>query len=119
MGGATGESGAAAALEAEIKRRGLVRQPVTADSQAIPEEASGFRGVTWREKTGRRGSGKWKWPSQWVCQIKVDGTAKHLGLFEPSARGEVDAALAHDAAARAAGKPEKANFLQPVRALPS
>jgi hypothetical protein len=40
----------------------------------------------------------------------------HLGYFEANARGEVDAALAFDAAARAAGRPEAANF-EPIDTL--
>jgi hypothetical protein len=98
VGGATGQDGGAA-LETEIKRRGLVPAAGTADFQGIPG-ASGFRGVARREKNG-----------EWFAQIVVVGEVKHLGHFEPSARGEVDAALAYDAAARAAGRPEMANFL--------
>jgi hypothetical protein len=61
--------------------------------------SSAFRGVGWN-----------KTRSKWRASIKVDGKSKKLGLFEASARGEVDAALAFDVAARAAGRPEKANF---------
>ena len=92
-----GEDIAAAALEAEIKRRGLMRKPVTVESRRIPR-ASGFRGV------GRHKACKWK------ASIYIDKKSKPLGYFEGTARGEVDAALAYDAAARAAGRPEKANF---------
>jgi hypothetical protein len=61
--------------------------------------SSGLRGVTWH-KTNRK----------WTAQIMVDGKSQSLGYFEATARGEADAALAYDAAARAAGRPEKANF---------
>jgi hypothetical protein len=63
--------------------------------------SSGFRGVGW-DKTNRK----------WVPQIRFDGKQKTLGYFEATARGEVDAAMAYDVAARAAGRPEKANFKQ-------
>ena len=59
----------------------------------------GFHGVSW-DKTS----------SKWRAKIESDGKQKSLGYFEATARGEVDAALAFDAAARAAGRPEKANF---------
>jgi hypothetical protein len=61
--------------------------------------SSGFRSVGW-DKTKRK----------WQASIKVDGKSKHLGCFEATARGEVDAVLAFDAATRAAGRPENANF---------
>jgi hypothetical protein len=61
--------------------------------------ASCFRGVSWH-----KGSCKWQ------VQISIGGKVKTLGLFEATVRGEVDAALAFDVAARAAGRPEKANF---------
>jgi hypothetical protein len=61
--------------------------------------SSGFRGVAWN-----------KAKSRWLAQITVDGKKKGLGLFEGTAGGEVDTALAFDIAARAAGRPEKANF---------
>jgi hypothetical protein len=61
--------------------------------------SSGFRGVYWA-KTKRK----------WKASISIDGKDKHLGLFEATARGEVDAALAYDAAAHTAGRPGKANF---------
>jgi hypothetical protein len=80
--------------------------------------SSGFRGVSWNQADG-----------VWQAQILVDGKKEALGNFEGTARGEVDAALAYDAAARAAGRPESANFqLQtsrraagtpPVQALPA
>jgi hypothetical protein len=66
--------------------------------------SSGVRGVTWN-KSNRK----------WKASITIDGEVKHLGLFEATARGEADAALAYDAAVRAAGRPEKANF-DPVAA---
>jgi hypothetical protein len=115
VGGATGEAGVAAALEAEIKRRGLVpglsngsgtgqwirMSNAPLDGAAPPRAgASGFRGVARREKNG-----------EWFAQIVVVGKVKHLGYFEATARGKVDAALAYDAAARAAGRPERTNFL--------
>ena len=61
--------------------------------------SSGVCGVSWDKKS-----------SKWRATIRIDGKSKHLGYFEATARGEVDAALAHDAAARAEGRPEKANF---------
>jgi hypothetical protein len=61
--------------------------------------SSAFRGVSWDKKK-----------SKWTAQIKVDGKKKFLGVFEATARGEVDAALAYDVAARFEGWPEKANF---------
>jgi hypothetical protein len=61
--------------------------------------SSDFRGVSW-DKPG----------SKWQAKINFDGKKKFLGVFEATARGEVDAALAYDAAARAAGWPERANF---------
>ena len=42
---------------------------------------------------------------------------EHLGYFDPTPVGEVDAALAYDAAACAAGRPESANF-EPVDSPP-
>jgi hypothetical protein len=93
-----GEDIAAAALEAEIKRRGLMRKPVTVESRRIPR-ASGFRGVGWHKATRK-----------WQASISIDKKCKSLGYFEATARGEVDAALAFDVAVRAAGRPEKANF---------
>jgi hypothetical protein len=62
-------------------------------------KSSGLNGVTW-DKPG----------SKWKAQIRIDGKDKHLGCFEASACGEVDAALAFDAASRAAVRPERANF---------
>jgi hypothetical protein len=108
-----GESGhQQAAIEAEVKRRGLVHNSVTVKAVVIKpvrkgKDKSGFRGVVWNTRS-----------SKWISQIWIDGKSKSLGTFEASARGEVDAALAYDAAARAAGRPGKANFLPPVRALP-
>ena len=61
--------------------------------------SSGFRGVAWDKST-----------SKWRASITVDGKNKVHGRFEATARGEVDVALAFDVAARAAGRPEKANF---------
>jgi hypothetical protein len=60
---------------------------------------SGFRGVTW-QKAKRK----------WESGISVGGKKKHLGYFEATAGGVVDATLAYDAAARAAGRPDIANF---------
>ena len=61
-----------------------------------------------------------KGTSKWHAQIRVDGKKKHLGFFEATARGKVDAALAYDAAVRAAGRPETANFEPVLRgALPT
>ena len=107
-----GESGhQQAAIEAEVKRRGLVRNSVTVKAVVMKPvrkgKKSGFRGVVWNTRC-----------SKWISQIWIDGKSKSLGTFEASARGEVDAALAYDAAARAAGCPGKASFLPPVRALP-
>jgi hypothetical protein len=86
------------ATEAEAKARRDARcLELGIDPHAT--RSSTFRGVTWN-KTDRK----------WHASIKVDYKPKHLGTFEGTARGEVDAALAHDAAARAAGRPEKANF---------
>jgi hypothetical protein len=67
--------------------------------------SSAFRGVGWDKAT-----------SKWNASIKVDGKNKGLGRFEATARGEVYAALAFDVAARAAGRPEKANFEPAERA---
>jgi hypothetical protein len=61
--------------------------------------SSGFRGVTW-----------FKAERKWKARIMVDGKCKTLGSFAATARGEVGAALAFDAAARVAGRAEKANF---------
>jgi hypothetical protein len=61
--------------------------------------SSGFRGVNWNKAN-----------SKWQAAITVGGKGKSLGSFAASARGEVDAALAYDAAARTAGRAEKANF---------
>ena len=97
-----------AAIEAEVKRRGLLRNPVM--KPVKKGNASGFRGVGWDTRS-----------SKWLSQIWIDGKSKcskSLGFFEASACDQVDAALAYDAAARAAGCPGKANFLPPVRALP-
>jgi hypothetical protein len=62
-------------------------------------QSSVFRGVSWDKKS-----------SKWRPSITIDGKQKHLGTFEASVPGEVDAALAFDAAARAVGRPAKANF---------
>jgi hypothetical protein len=67
-------------------------------------KASGFHGVVWHRNKAR---GKWR------AIIKVDGNTEHLGLFEPTPAGEVDAALAYDAAARAVGRRKSASF-EPV-----
>jgi hypothetical protein len=56
-------------------------------------QSSVFRGVFWH-KVNRK----------WKASISVDGKNKYLGSFEATARGEVDAALAFDAAARAAAR---------------
>jgi hypothetical protein len=61
--------------------------------------SSGFRGVTW-DKINRK----------WQAAIMVDGEQTTLGRFESTARGEVDAALAYDEAARVAGRPGNTNF---------
>jgi hypothetical protein len=61
--------------------------------------SSGFRGVCW-----------FKRDRKWQVQIRVNGKQKKLGAFEGTARGEVDAALAYDVAARFEGRLEKANF---------
>ena len=92
--------------EAKARRDARCRElGVDPDARA----SSGFRGVDWHK--GKR---------KWQAQIKVDGKNKHLGLFEAPARGEVDAALAYDAAVRAAGRPETANFEPVLRgALPT
>jgi hypothetical protein len=68
-----------------------------------PGPSSGFRGVCW-----------FKRDHKWTALISIDGKQKHLGYFEGTARGEVDAALAHDAAARAVGRAEKVNFVLAV-----
>jgi hypothetical protein len=62
-------------------------------------QSSVFRGVSWDKAEGK-----------WQPSITIDGTVEHLGTFEASVPGEVDAALAFDAAARAVGCPAKANF---------
>jgi hypothetical protein len=62
-------------------------------------QTSGFRGVRWYKCDGK-----------WRADIKVDGKTEHLGRFEPTPAGEVDAAMAYDAMARAVGRPESANF---------
>jgi hypothetical protein len=64
-----------------------------------PGTSSTFRGVTW-DKTKRK----------WKAKLCVDGKNNSLGYFQATARGEVDAALAFDAATRELGRPEKANF---------
>jgi hypothetical protein len=61
--------------------------------------SSGFRGVGW-----------FKRDRKWHATIRIDGKNNHLGYFDGTARGEVDAALAYDVAARFEGRPEKANF---------
>jgi hypothetical protein len=57
--------------------------------------------------------------SEWDAAISIDGEITRLGTFEGTARGEVDAALAYDAAARAAGRPETANFDSGPAPLPA
>jgi hypothetical protein len=48
---------------------------------------------------------------EWDASITLEGgRIALLGSFAATARGEVDAALAYDAAARAAGRPAGANF---------
>jgi hypothetical protein len=84
------EAGAKARYDARRLELGI-------DADAL--QSSDFRGVGCH-KTDRK----------WKAQIRVDGKRKNLGTFEATARGEVDAALAFDAAVRAAGRPEKANF---------
>ena len=55
-------------------------------------QASEFRGVDWHK------------PNQkWRVTIKIAGRQRHLGYFGAGQPGEVDAALAFDAAARALG----------------
>jgi hypothetical protein len=61
--------------------------------------SSVFRGVSWANHAGR-----------WHAHLSVDCKRKYLGSFDDSARGEVDAALAYDVAARAAGREDVANF---------
>jgi hypothetical protein len=67
---------------------------------------SGFRGVYWVEacRVRRQVNSKWR------AIIQVDGKYKTLGSFEATARGEVDAALAFDVAARVVGRLGSANF---------
>jgi hypothetical protein len=73
------------------------------DARGWPSSGrSGFLGVTWREAK-----------CKWMAEIFVDSKANHLGVFEGTARGEVDAALAYDKAVRATGRSEKANFELP------
>jgi hypothetical protein len=86
-------------LDAEITRRGLVlgTNPGAGTSSA-------FRGVSWHKHS-----------SKWCAQFTVGGKQIFLGCFEATARGEVDAALAYDAAARAAARPQQANF-EPIHA---
>jgi hypothetical protein len=86
------------ATEAEAKARRDARcLELGIDPHAT--RSSTFRGVTWN-KTDRK----------WHASIKVDYKPKHLGTFEGTARGQVEAALAYDVAARAAAQSEKANF---------
>jgi hypothetical protein len=70
-------------------------------------KSSSFRGVTWHKAR-----------SKWQVRIGIDGKMKHLGLFNVTAGGEVDAALAYDAAALAEGRSEKVNFV-PTQAAES
>ena len=51
--------------------------------------SSGFRGVFWNAVERK-----------WAAALTVDGEKTYLGAFEAAARGEVDAALAFDAAVR-------------------
>jgi hypothetical protein len=69
-------------------------------------KASGFRGVYWVKAKGK-----------WTASIRVDRKIDHLGYIEPTPAGEVDAALAYDAAARAVGRPKSASF-EPVGVPP-
>ena len=69
-------------------------------------KTSGFRGVGWHKPQGK-----------WQARISVDRKLENLGYFEPTPAGEVGAALAYDARARAVGRPKKANF-EPVDAPP-
>ena len=70
--------------------------------------ASGFRGVTWKS-----------WKNKWKARIQLDGKGKHLGFFEATTSGEVDATLAYDAVARVAGRPKAANFQLQAATAPS
>ena len=91
------------ATETEAKARRAARcLELGLDADADAGAASDFRGVAWDKKS-----------SKWRAKINVDGKDKRLGTFEGTARGEVDAALAFDIAARAAGRPEAANFEPP------
>jgi hypothetical protein len=60
-------------------------------------QASEFRGVGWRKNYRK-----------WCAQIKIGGKMRHLGYFQAGHPGEVDAALAFDAAVRALGSAGRA-----------
>jgi hypothetical protein len=91
--------------EAEAKTAQDVRARVLrTDADAC--WSSYFRGVTWHQR-------------RWAANIRVDGKCVSLGRHEGTARGEVDAALAHDLAVRAAGRPEMANFEPMETTVPS
>jgi hypothetical protein len=98
LGVFTTEDGAKVRRDARCHELGIV---------ADAGDSSSFRGVSW-EKAERK----------WRASISIGGKTKRLGLFEATARGEVDAVLAYDAAARAAGRPKVANF-EPMRAAES
>jgi hypothetical protein len=55
-------------------------------------QASQFRGVAWYKRSRK-----------WQAKVQIGGKDRHLGYFGAGHPGEVDAALAFDAAARALG----------------
>lgn len=57
----------------------------SANAKPQGDTVSGFKGVTWTSRS-------------WRARITIDGTLKHLGVFD----SEVNAALAYDEAARKA-----------------
>ena len=57
--------------------------------------------------------------SKWLADIRVDGKTEHLGLFNPTPAGEVSAALADNARARAIRRRLKSANFEPVDTPPS
>jgi hypothetical protein len=86
-------------LDAEDAAPGMVPQPSDSAAEGNVNNNAGARFVR-RSATNAD-----------AVLVENDGKTKHLGAFHGTARGEGDAALAHDVAARAAGRPQnKANF---------
>jgi hypothetical protein len=111
----TGSADGDVQLEVPASLIRAVATPATPSTQGMPPSTTDSSGprrsppAAWAALSGPTGPHPAGGCKSKV-KIKVDGKQKHLGSFEGSARGQVAAALAYDAAVWAAGRPEKANF---------